>query len=149
MAREIGFPVLLRPSFVLGGRSMVIAYEPKELEDFLAGDIVVSAERPLLVDEFLEDAFEYDIDAVADGENLYILGILQHIEAAGIHSGDSAAVFPPYKSTPEILDAMRDAARKIAREFQISGFLNVQFAVKDDLLYILRRIRGRRGRCRS
>ena len=137
MAREIGFPVLLRPSFVLGGRSMVIAYEPRELEDFLAGEIVVSAERPLLVDQFLEDAFEYDIDAVADGENLYILGILQHIEAAGIHSGDSAAVFPPYKSTPEILDAMREAARKIAREFQISGFLNVQFAVSGDLLYII------------
>lgn len=137
MAEEIGFPVLLRPSFVLGGRSMVIAYGPEELADFFAGELTVSPERPVLVDQFLEDAFEYDIDAVADGENLYILGILQHIEAAGIHSGDSAAVFPPYKSAPEILDAMRDAVGKIAREFQISGFLNVQFAVKDDNLYII------------
>lgn len=137
LAREIGFPVLLRPSFVLGGRSMMIAYSEVELDNFLAQGIPVSQERPVLVDQFLEDAFEYDLDAVADGENLYIGGILQHIEAAGIHSGDSAAVFPPYKSTPEILEAMRDAARRIAQEFNIIGFLNIQFAVKDDVLYLI------------
>ena len=137
LAREIGFPVLLRPSFVLGGRSMMIAYSEEELDAFLAQGIPVSPERPVLVDQFLEDAFEYDLDAVADGENLYIGGILQHIEAAGIHSGDSAAVFPPYKSTPRILDAMRDAARRIADEFGIVGFLNIQFAVKDDTLYLI------------
>jgi carbamoyl-phosphate synthase large subunit len=137
LAREIGFPVLLRPSFVLGGRSMMIAYNDEELESFLSHGIPASPERPVLVDQFLEDAFEYDLDAVSDGENLYVGGILQHIEAAGIHSGDSAAVFPPYKSTPRILDEMRDAARRIAREFEIVGFLNIQFAVKDDVLYLI------------
>ncbi|MDT8297206.1 MAG: ATP-grasp domain-containing protein, partial [Spirochaetaceae bacterium] len=99
--------------------------------------IPASPERPVLVDQFLEDAFEYDLDAVSDGVNLYVGGILQHIEAAGIHSGDSAAVFPPYKSTPLILDEMRDAARRIAREFEIVGFLNIQFAVKDEVLYLI------------
>jgi len=136
-AREIGFPVLLRPSFVLGGRSMMIAYDQEELEKFLLQDIPISSRRPVLVDQFLEDAFEYDLDAVSDGENIYIGGILQHIEAAGIHSGDSAAVFPPYKSNPEILASMRDAARKIAREFEIVGFLNIQFAVKENTLYLI------------
>ena len=137
LARQIGFPVLLRPSFVLGGRSMMIAYGEEELEAFLSGGFTVTPDRPVLVDQFLEDAFEYDIDAVADGKNVYVGGILQHIEAAGIHSGDSAAVFPPYKSTPEILMAMREATRKVAEEFHIIGFLNIQFAVKDDLLYII------------
>jgi carbamoyl-phosphate synthase large subunit len=136
-AKEIGFPVLLRPSFVLGGRHMFIAYSEEELELFLGRGIQISKERPVLVDEFLEDAFEYDLDAVSDGENVYIGGIMQHIEAAGIHSGDSACVYPPYKSTPEMLDEMRDAAVAIAREFQIKGFLNIQFAVKDNVLYIL------------
>ncbi len=137
LARQIGFPVLLRHSFVLGGRSMMIAYNEEELETFLTRGIPVSPERPVLVDQFLEDAFEYDLDAIADGENLYVGGILQHIEAAGIHSGDSAAVFPPYKSSPRILDAMREAARRIAKEFEIIGFINIQFAVKDDILYLL------------
>ncbi|RKX88624.1 MAG: carbamoyl phosphate synthase large subunit [Spirochaetes bacterium] len=136
-ARQIGFPVLLRPSFVLGGRSMMIAYSQEELEKFFSRDIPISAQRPVLVDQFLEDAFEYDLDAICDGENIYIGGILQHIEAAGIHSGDSAAVFPPYKSTPQILTAMKDAAGKIAGEFEIVGFLNIQFAVKDNTLYLI------------
>ena len=136
-SREIGFPVLLRPSFVLGGRSMFIAYSEEELDIFLNKGIPISADRPVLVDQFLEDAFEYDLDAVSDGENVYVGGIMQHIEAAGIHSGDSACVFPPYKSTPEILKQMSDAAVAIAREFQVKGFLNIQFAAKDDVLYIL------------
>ncbi|OQY34616.1 MAG: carbamoyl phosphate synthase large subunit [Spirochaetaceae bacterium 4572_59] len=136
-SKDIGFPVLLRPSFVLGGRSMFIAYSEKELEIFLSKGIPISEARPVLVDQFLEDAFEYDLDAVSDGRNVYIGGIMQHIEAAGIHSGDSACVFPPYKSTPEILEEMAQAAASIAREFQLIGFLNIQFAVKDDILYIL------------
>ncbi len=136
-SKEIGFPVLLRPSFVLGGRSMFIAYNEEELEEFLKQDLPMSAERPVLVDQFLEDAFEYDLDALSDGENVYIAGIMQHIEAAGVHSGDSACVFPPYKSTPEILSQMKEATAKIAREIQVKGFINIQFAVKDDLLYVL------------
>jgi len=136
-SREIGFPVLLRPSFVLGGRSMFIAYSEEELNIFLGKGIPISPERPVLVDQFLEDAFEYDLDAISDGNNVYVGGIMQHIEAAGIHSGDSACVFPPYKSTPEILSQMSDAAVSIAREFKVKGFLNIQFAVKEGVLYIL------------
>ncbi|MDA3955319.1 carbamoyl-phosphate synthase large subunit [Oceanispirochaeta sp.] len=136
-SREIGFPVLLRPSFVLGGRSMFIAYSVEELDIFLSKGIPISPERPVLVDQFLEDAFEYDLDAVSDGKNVYVGGIMQHIEAAGIHSGDSACVFPPYKSTPEIVKEMSDAAVSIAREFNIQGFLNIQFAVKEGIMYIL------------
>jgi len=136
-SREIGFPVLLRPSFVLGGRSMFIAYSEEELEEFLKQELPMSKERPVLVDQFLEDAFEYDLDALSDGKNVYIAGIMQHIEAAGVHSGDSACVFPPYKSTPEILSEMKEATAKIAREIQVKGFLNIQFAVKGDQLYVL------------
>ena len=134
---EIGFPVLLRPSFVLGGRSMCIAYTKDELEQFLSQGFSISKESPVLVDKFLEDAFEYDLDALCDGDNVYIAGIMQHIEAAGIHSGDSACVFPPYKSNSTILAEMRDATIKIARQILVKGFLNIQFAVKDDILYII------------
>lgn len=136
-ANEIGFPVLLRPSFVLGGRSMSIVYTEEELIKYLGSGIALSEESPVLVDQFLEDAFEYDLDAVSDSENVYIAGIMQHIEAAGIHSGDSACVFPPFKSTSEILDEMKDAAVKIAIELKIKGFLNIQFAVKEGTLYLI------------
>jgi len=133
----IGYPVLLRPSYVLGGRSMFIAYSDDELKEFLNRHPHITSERPVLVDQFLEDAFEYDVDALSDGENVYIAGIMEHIEAAGIHSGDSACVFPPYKSEPEILQEMVEATVKIARAIQVKGFINIQFAAKDGLLYIL------------
>lgn len=137
-AAEIGFPVLLRPSFVLGGRSMFIAYDQMGLDDFFNNSgVVFSPEAPILVDQFLEDAFEYDLDAVSDGKSLYVGGILQHIEAAGIHSGDSAAVFPPYKSKPEILTQMKQAALAIAQAINVQGLMNIQFAVKDDVLYFI------------
>lgn len=136
-ALEVGYPVLIRPSHVLGGRKMAIAYDHVELESIMAAGIAVSKESPLLVDHFLEDAFEYDLDAVSDGHSLYIGGILQHIEAAGIHSGDSAAVFPPYKSSPEILDEMRQAALALARALGVKGFMNIQFAVQEGKLYII------------
>ncbi len=136
-AHEIGFPVLLRPSFVLGGRSMFIAYNDDELEEFLQRGITISSKAPVLVDQFLEDAFEYDLDAISDGYHVYVGGIMQHIEAAGVHSGDSACVFPPYKSSEAIIEEMKQAAVAIARETKITGFLNIQFAVKDEVLYIL------------
>jgi carbamoyl-phosphate synthase large subunit len=136
-SKEIGYPVLLRPSFVLGGRSMFIAFEEEELKEFLVKGIRVDEENPVLVDKFLEDAFEYDLDALADGENVYIAGIMQHIEAAGIHSGDSACVFPPYQTQAGIIDEMVEATKKIALEIQIKGFINIQFAVKDGVLYVL------------
>lgn len=136
-SEEIGFPVLVRPSFVIGGRKMYIAYDTKDLNNFLSTDITISREEPVLVDRFLEDAFEYDLDALCDGKNVYIAGIMQHIEAAGIHSGDSACVFPPFKSNPEILKEMEAATKKIALDIGIYGFLNIQFAVKDNTLYII------------
>lgn len=136
-AEEIGYPVLLRPSFVLGGRSMFIAFNREELTEFLGRGITISPERPVLVDQFLEDAFEYDLDALSDGKNVYVAGIMQHIEAAGIHSGDSACVFPPFKSEPKVLEEMVDATSRIAREIEVTGFINIQFAVKDGELFIL------------
>lgn len=136
-ALEVGFPVLLRPSFVLGGRSMFIAYNEEDLDEFFARGTTVSPEAPVLVDQFLEDAFEYDLDAVCDGKSIYVGGILQHIEAAGIHSGDSAAVFPPYKSSPAILEQMRQAALSIARALPVKGLMNIQFAVKEEKLYLI------------
>ena len=135
--RDMGYPVLLRPSFVLGGRSMFIAYTDDELGQYLGMNFTVSPQRPVLVDQFLEDAFEYDLDALCDGKNVYIAGIMQHIEAAGIHSGDSACVFPPYKSDPEILQEMISATEKIALDIGVQGFLNIQFAAKDGVLYVL------------
>jgi carbamoyl-phosphate synthase large subunit len=136
-AEQIGYPVLLRPSYVLGGRSMMIAFGEEELSAFLKKGITVSTERPVLVDQFLEDAFEYDLDAICDGENVYVAGIMQHIEAAGVHSGDSACVFPPYKSRPEILEEMISATAAMAREIGVVGFINVQYAVREDKLFVL------------
>jgi carbamoyl-phosphate synthase large subunit len=136
-AGEIGFPVLLRPSFVLGGRSMTIAYNETELQAFLDRAPMVSPDRPVLVDQFLEDAFEYDVDAVADGHHVYIGGIMQHIEAAGIHSGDSACVFPPFKSDRVLETEMIAATAAMAREIGVRGFLNIQFAVREGILYLL------------
>ncbi|MFW5827737.1 MAG: carbamoyl-phosphate synthase large subunit, partial [Alkalispirochaeta sp.] len=136
-AEAIGYPVLVRPSFVLGGRSMAIAYTPAELDAFLSEAPVLSPERPILVDQFLEDAFEYDVDAVADGTNVYVGGIMQHIEAAGIHSGDSACVFPPFKSDRSLETEMVAATAAIARDIGVSGFLNIQFAVQGGRLYVL------------
>ena len=136
-SEEIGFPVLLRPSFVLGGRSMFVAYKREELAEFLMQGIEMSKERPILVDQFLEDAFEYDLDAVSDGKNVYVAGIMQHIEAAGVHSGDSACVFPPFKSDPGSEAGMIEAAKKFALALDVKGFINIQFAVKDGILYVL------------
>jgi carbamoyl-phosphate synthase large subunit len=136
-AGEIGYPVLLRPSFVLGGRSMTVAYNREDLDAFLSAAPVLSPERPILVDQFLEDAFEYDVDAVADGENVYVGGIMQHIEAAGVHSGDSACVFPPYKSDRAVETEMISATAAIAREIGVRGFLNIQFALRAGDLYVL------------
>lgn len=136
-ASEVTYPVLLRPSHVLGGRNMEIVYDTAQLQSYLDGPVVIGPENPILVDHFLEDAFEYDLDAVSDGTSLYIGGILQHIEAAGIHSGDSAAVFPPFASKPEILQQMREASLAIAQRLHVVGFMNIQFAVQHDQLYVI------------
>ncbi len=136
IADSIGYPILLRPSFVLGGAKMAILSSHRELEAHMQ-EIRVDAQNPVQIDEFLEDAFEYDVDVVADGHSVYVAGIMEHIESAGIHSGDSACVFPPYKYTAKSLDIMRAAAVKLARRLKIVGFMNIQFAAKDGVVYIL------------
>jgi len=136
-AAEIGYPVLLRPSFVLGGQSMNVAFTEKELDLLLHTQLEVDEAHPVLVDQFLEDAFEYDLDLLCDGENVYIAGLMQHIESAGVHSGDSACVFPAYKTSEEKNREMHEVAAKIARALRVKGFLNIQFAVKDDELYVI------------
>jgi len=137
LAQEVTYPLLVRPSHVLGGANMHILYSKEELQDYLNEPIVINEESPLLLDHFLEDAFEYDIDALFDGESLYICGILQHIEAAGVHSGDSAAVFPPYNMSDELLEKSKEITYKIAKALNINGFMNIQLASIDNQLYVI------------
>ena len=136
-ARELGFPVLLRPSYVLGGRAMRITYDEDTLRTFIHEAIRVNPDHPILVDKFLEDAIEVDVDAVADSERCVIAGIMEHIEEAGIHSGDSACVIPPYSLPDHIQEVIRHSTCALARELNVIGLMNIQFAVKDDLVYIL------------
>ena len=136
-AREIGFPVVVRPSYVLGGRAMSIVYNEESLEEYAAQAIQASPEHPLLIDKFLEDAIEVDVDAVADGEDCIIAGIMEHIEEAGIHSGDSACVIPPYTLGDEIIATIKESTKLLAKELQVVGLMNIQFAVKNELLYVL------------
>ncbi|MBZ0266965.1 carbamoyl-phosphate synthase large subunit, partial [bacterium] len=130
LAERIGFPLLVRPSYVLGGRAMRIVYDMDSLAEYLDEAFDASPGHPVQMDRFVEDAFEFDVDAVADGELCVIGGIMQHIEEAGIHSGDSACVLPPYRSEPEELETMRAQMRAVARELGVRGLLNAQFAVQ-------------------
>jgi carbamoyl-phosphate synthase large subunit len=136
-AERIGYPVLVRPSYVLGGRAMQIVYDAASLEDYFATAARVSEERPVLIDRFLEDAFEVDVDAISDGSNVVIGGIMQHIEDAGIHSGDSACVLPPYLIGEQDMQTMREQTAAMARAFNVVGLLNVQFAIKNGVVYVL------------
>ena len=137
IAERIGYPVLVRPSFVLGGRAMELVYHPEDLRRYMQSAIEVSPERPVLVDRFLEDAIEVDVDCIADGEIAVIGAIMEHIEEAGIHSGDSACVVPTFSLSPAILEEIATATRAMARELNVRGLMNVQFAVKDEKLYVL------------
>jgi carbamoyl-phosphate synthase large subunit len=137
VARRIGFPVLVRPSYVLGGRAMAICYDTATLERYMREAAEVSPGHPVLLDRFLEDAFEVDLDMIADRRRAVVAGILQHIEEAGIHSGDSAAVLPPYKISAADQDAMREIARRLAMRLGVIGLMNVQFALKDGRIYVL------------
>jgi carbamoyl-phosphate synthase large subunit len=136
-AERIGYPVLVRPSYVLGGRAMQIVYDPPSLEEYFATAARASEERPVLIDRFLEDAFEVDVDALSDGERVVIGGVMQHIEDAGIHSGDSACVLPPYLIGEKDLQTMRDQTVAMAKAFNVVGLINVQFAIKDGVVYVL------------
>ncbi len=137
VAEQIGFPVLVRPSYVLGGRAMEVCYTKDALRDYMKKAVDVSPDHPVLIDCFLEDAFEYDVDCVCDGKDVMIGGVMQHIEEAGIHSGDSACVLPPYMMSEKILDEIMATTVKLAKALKVVGLMNVQFAMKDDVVYVL------------
>jgi carbamoyl-phosphate synthase large subunit len=140
IAERIGFPVLVRPSFVLGGRGMEIVYESEGMDDYfrrIEDQAIVGPEHPLLVDRFLDDAIEIDIDALYDGLELYVGGVMEHIEEAGIHSGDSSCTLPPITLSESQIARVRDATEKIAKGLGVVGLLNVQFAIAADVLYVL------------
>ncbi len=137
VADAIGYPVLVRPSYVLGGRAMVIVYERKALLSYMEKAIQASPEHPILIDRFLEDAHEFDVDAVADDTTVVIGGIMQHIESAGVHSGDSACVLPPYDISGKHLDELRSHTHALAGALNVVGLMNVQFALQDNQVYII------------
>ncbi|MGH3573652.1 MAG: carbamoyl-phosphate synthase large subunit, partial [Pseudonocardiaceae bacterium] len=137
IADEIGYPVLVRPSYVLGGRGMEIVYDEQTLAGYVARATEVTPEHPVLVDRFLDDAIEIDVDALCDGAEVYLGGIMEHIEEAGVHSGDSACALPPITLGESDLAAVRTSTEAIAREIGVLGLLNVQYALKDDVLYVL------------
>ncbi len=138
VAARISFPVVVRPSYVLGGRGMAIVYDAATLDRYMAGAVDVSHERPVLIDKFLEDAFEFDVDCVADSTGAVVIGgVMEHIEQAGIHSGDSSCVVPPFMVAERHLGTIREYTRRIARELKVVGLMNVQYAIKDDTVYVL------------
>lgn len=136
-AKRIGYPVLVRPSYVLGGRAMEIVYDERDLERYLKEAVKVSNEHPVLIDDFLDNAVEIDVDAICDGKDVLIGAIMEHIEEAGIHSGDSACVIPPQSLKPEIIANVRDYVKKIALALNVVGILNIQMATKNGIVYVL------------
>ena len=137
IAKKVGYPVLVRPSFVLGGRAMELVYNEGDLRRYMASAIEVTPDRPVLIDRFLEDAIEVDVDCISDGETTVIGAIMEHIEEAGIHSGDSACVIPTFSLSQRVLDEIAAATKAMARELNVRGLMNVQFAVKGDDVYVL------------
>ena len=137
VAETIGYPVVVRPSYVLGGRAMEIVFEPGALKNFMAKAVLVSPGHPILIDKFLEEAIEIDVDAVSDGQKTLICGIMEHIEEAGIHSGDSACVLPPYTLKPDQIERIKSNTYALARELGVQGLMNIQYAIKDNTLYVL------------
>ncbi|NIS62821.1 MAG: carbamoyl-phosphate synthase large subunit [Proteobacteria bacterium] len=137
IAGEIGYPIVVRPSYVLGGRAMEIVYDEESLMGFMERAVEASPEYPVLIDKFLEEAIEIDVDAVADGERCAIAGIMEHIEEAGIHSGDSACVIPPFSLTDELIERIKGNTTALAKELDVVGLMNVQYAVKNDTVYVL------------
>ncbi|MBI3405466.1 MAG: carbamoyl-phosphate synthase large subunit, partial [Acidobacteria bacterium] len=137
VAKEIGLPVLVRPSYVLGGRAMVIAYDLETVQEYMAKATLMGPARPVLIDQFLEEATEVDVDALADGTDVVIGGIMEHIEEAGVHSGDSSCVLPPETLKPEVLAKIREYTARLARELHVVGLMNVQYAIQRDTVYVL------------
>jgi len=137
VANKIGYPVIVRPSYVLGGRAMEIVYDDDALGDFMKKAIRVSPEHPILIDKFLEDAIEIDVDALSDGETTIIGGIMEHIEEAGVHSGDSASVIPPHTLDQRLIQVIKDNTYALARELHVCGLMNIQYAIRNDVVYVL------------
>lgn len=137
IAREIGYPVMVRPSYVLGGRAMEIVYDEESLRTYIREAASVSPNHPILIDKFLKDANEIDVDAVCDGKTVVVGGVLEHIEEAGVHSGDSAAILPPFSMEPEIVEEIKSQTKKLALSLDVKGLVNIQFAVKDGKVYII------------
>ena len=137
VARQIGYPVLVRPSYVLGGRAMVVVYDEAALDNYMRAAVQVSRERPVLIDKFLEDAYEIDVDALCDGEQVVIGGIMEHIEEAGIHSGDSSCVLPAYQLSEDLMKVIRDYTVQLGQALHVVGLMNVQYAVHNGTVYVL------------
>jgi carbamoyl-phosphate synthase large subunit len=137
IAQRVGFPLLVRPSYVLGGRAMEVCYSAEGLTAYLQANVKADQEHPLLLDRFLENAIEVDVDALADGEDVYIAGIMQHVEEAGVHSGDSACMIPPMSLGAEMLDEIRETTRRIALELGVVGLINIQYAVAEGQLHVI------------
>ena len=137
LAAEIGYPLVVRPSYVLGGRAMEIVHDPRDLERYMREAVKVSNDSPVLLDRFLNDACEVDVDAIADGEEVLIGGVMEHIEQAGVHSGDSACSLPPHSLSPALQDEMRRQTRLMAKGLQVCGLMNVQFAIQNDVVFVL------------
>ncbi|MFO8031200.1 MAG: carbamoyl-phosphate synthase large subunit [Desulfohalobiaceae bacterium] len=137
IAREIGYPLVVRPSYVLGGRAMEIVYDEEDLLNYFREAVIISPDHPILLDKFMENAVEVDVDAVSDGEDTYVGGIMEHIEEAGVHSGDSACVLPPHTISQELVQEIERQTRALARELQVQGLMNVQYAIKDREVFIL------------
>lgn len=137
IAEELGYPILVRPSYVLGGRAMEIVYDEDSLRRYMKEAVKASEDHPVLIDRYLEDAIEVDVDAISDGVDVVVAGIMQHIEEAGIHSGDSACSLPPYDLSEEIIHKIKDETVAIARELEVRGLMNVQYAIKDGEIYVL------------
>jgi carbamoyl-phosphate synthase large subunit len=137
IAEEVGFPLLVRPSYVLGGRAMAICYSTDDLASYLEANVKADQEHPLLLDRFLENAIEVDVDALADGETVHVAGIMQHVEEAGVHSGDSACVIPPMSLGEEMLEEIRATTERIALELGVVGLINIQYGVAGGELHVI------------
>jgi carbamoyl-phosphate synthase large subunit len=137
VANQIGYPVLVRPSYVLGGRAMSIVYDQESLDHYMTTAVEASPAHPVLIDKFLEKAFEYDVDAICDGKQVIIAGVMEHVEEAGIHSGDSTCILPPIMIDQELLDRMKEYARRLGMALQVIGLMNIQFAVQGKTVYVL------------
>jgi carbamoyl-phosphate synthase large subunit len=137
VAERIGYPVLMRPSYVLGGRAMEIVDGPTQLDNYIQTAVLVSGDSPVLIDQYLRDAIEVDVDAISDGTDVVVAGVLQHIEEAGVHSGDSACSIPPYSLSDEIIAEIDRQTEVLARALSVNGLMNIQFAVKDGLVYLI------------